>query len=252
MGSEMCIRDRFVAVAEDGTNQVMTSPDGINWTAQAEAVQASWVSVTFGNGLFVSVAPNTTNRVMTASAQDELIVTLNGNASSHVNADDVANITFTFADSAFVTNPASAVQNATGPASSNLGIDFNDPASITYSGTGFIENIANDGSVSGSITAILTRDNFAAGPLSPNTDVTLGNVPAGLTPSLTPLPPANVWTAQTAAEQNQWNSVTHCNGLFVAVSSASDDAVMTSSDGCLLYTSPSPRDLSTSRMPSSA
>ncbi|MFV0552903.1 MAG: beta strand repeat-containing protein, partial [Anaerorhabdus sp.] len=56
----------FVAVSYDGTNQVMTSPDGINWTARTAAAASTWRSITYGNGLFVAVATGGTNRVMTS------------------------------------------------------------------------------------------------------------------------------------------------------------------------------------------
>src|SRR5690606_27701947 len=58
--------DIFVAVATDGTNRVMTSPDGITWTSRAAAEDNQWRSVTYGNGLFVAVTQKGTNRVMTA------------------------------------------------------------------------------------------------------------------------------------------------------------------------------------------
>ena len=57
----------FVAVSSSGTgNRVMTSPDGITWTART-AADNSWNSVTYGNGLFVAVSGSGTgNRVMTS------------------------------------------------------------------------------------------------------------------------------------------------------------------------------------------
>ena len=63
-----------------------------------------------------------------------------------------------------------------------------------------------------------------------------------VTPSPQPPPPAPVFDSNTAAIES-------------ALSSAADDAeyiIPETNDSCLLYTSPSPRDLSTSRMPSSA
>src|SRR5690606_12150571 len=56
----------FVAVATDGTNRVMTSPDGINWTARTATQANQWRSVTYGNDLFVTVANSGTDRVMTS------------------------------------------------------------------------------------------------------------------------------------------------------------------------------------------
>ena len=56
----------FVAVSISGTNRVMTSPDGITWTARSASEANSWYSVTYGNGLFVAVSTDGTNRVMTS------------------------------------------------------------------------------------------------------------------------------------------------------------------------------------------
>ncbi len=331
----------FVAVAYSGTNRVMTSPDGITWTARVAAEDNSWASVTYGNGLFVAVAFDGTNRVMTSSANDRIVLSLTGNANPHTNADDVADITFDFANSAFTGGNAANIINATGPASSNLGVDFDDPTvnlsvsansgteadgtvitatatasgavsgdqtvdlgvsgagitgtdymlsnttitildgqttgtvtftilddtdiegtetatltisnpssgltlgtttsqdvaiidndfpSITYGDTGFNEVVANDGAVTGSITATLTGDTFK-NSLVVGTDVTLGNIPAGLTPSLTVEKPGVSWTARTTTASNKWLSVVYGNGLFVAVSRNGTDRVMTSPDG---------------------
>jgi hypothetical protein len=52
----------FVAVAGGGTNRVMTSPDGVTWTARAAAEANSWFSVAYGNGVFVAVAEGGANR----------------------------------------------------------------------------------------------------------------------------------------------------------------------------------------------
>jgi len=60
----------FVAVAVSGTgNRVMTSPDGITWTARTSAADNSWCAVCWSAelSLFVAVAASGTgNRVMTS------------------------------------------------------------------------------------------------------------------------------------------------------------------------------------------
>jgi hypothetical protein len=59
------------AVSSDGTHRVMTSPDGVIWTARTAAQANPWTSVTFGStqsaSLFVAVASRGMNRVMTSS-----------------------------------------------------------------------------------------------------------------------------------------------------------------------------------------
>jgi hypothetical protein len=59
----------FVAVAATGTgNRVMTSSDGITWTARTSAGDNSWYGVTYGNGVFVAVSgTGTGNRVMSST-----------------------------------------------------------------------------------------------------------------------------------------------------------------------------------------
>ena len=56
--------------------------------------------------------------------------------------------------------------------------------------------------------------------------------------------------ANRAMIRNGVQAVLTCNGLFT--SERRLDQVFAEELACLLYTSPSPRDLSTSRMPSSA
>ena len=57
---------QFVAVAEDGANRVMTSPDGVTWTLRTAASASGWYSVTYGNGTYVATAWTGTDRVMTS------------------------------------------------------------------------------------------------------------------------------------------------------------------------------------------
>jgi len=70
---------KFVAVAESGTNKVMTSVDGEVWEAHAAAEDNFWNTVTYAqdpnnpalvNGKFVAVARRFTHRVMTLDVID--------------------------------------------------------------------------------------------------------------------------------------------------------------------------------------
>ncbi|MEZ4195132.1 MAG: hypothetical protein R3B53_01910 [Candidatus Paceibacterota bacterium] len=60
----------FVAVSSESNgsidNRVVTSPDGINWTALRSAPDLIWNTVTYGNGLFVAVAGSSGDYVMTS------------------------------------------------------------------------------------------------------------------------------------------------------------------------------------------
>ncbi|MEJ0073183.1 MAG: hypothetical protein WDN27_03855 [Candidatus Saccharibacteria bacterium] len=57
----------------------MTSPDGINWTVRTAAVANSWESVTYGNGLFVAMSADGTNRAMTSGHPEQTIASNNNN-----------------------------------------------------------------------------------------------------------------------------------------------------------------------------
>ena len=46
----------FVAVSQDGPNDVMTSPDGVSWTARPSPLDPPIRSVAWGNGAFMAVS----------------------------------------------------------------------------------------------------------------------------------------------------------------------------------------------------
>ena len=135
-----------------------------------------------GSDFTVGNLPDSLLAVMTVSADSLVaILTLTGNADSHLDADDISNLTITFLDPAFSSGDASTVENSTDTTGQ---IDFNDPAEITYSGV-FTEANTNDGSLNGSIEATLTGGTFIApGPLA-GSDFTVGNLPASLSAVMT-------------------------------------------------------------------
>ena len=63
---------------------------------------------------------------------------LSGNAAANQNADDVGDLQFTFTNLAFVNSTAADVFNATGPANSNLAVDFVDSDTEIIGGLGFL------------------------------------------------------------------------------------------------------------------
>jgi len=56
----------FVAVASSGAHQVMTSGDGITWTAREAAASNNWRAVSYGQGKFVALAYNAGTQLMTS------------------------------------------------------------------------------------------------------------------------------------------------------------------------------------------
>lgn len=113
----------FVAVSINAPDRVMTSPDGVTWTARDAASAEQWMGVAFGNNTFVAVAVFAgLNGVMTSAGS----VTPAQSAPSDV---PIFNLTFDsmpgFEISAgigsWVTLPTPASPPATSPNSTFLG-----------------------------------------------------------------------------------------------------------------------------------
>jgi hypothetical protein len=80
---------------------------------------------------------------------------LAGNATSHINAADIANLEVVFADAAFNALPAAQIANAT---KSDIVINFSDNATavLTYSAGTFTESVANNGTITNSVTVTIS------------------------------------------------------------------------------------------------
>jgi hypothetical protein len=192
----------FVAVASNGTNRVMTSPDGITWTARTAAGDIQWLSVTFGNGVFVAVGDTVTSgvsRVMTstngidwtpreATWDSQWRSVTFGNGVFVAVASDGTNRVMTSEDGSSWTARTAAEA-----------ISWN---SVTF-GNGVFVAVAFNGT-----NRVMTSEDGSS------------------------------WTARTAAVANSWNSVTFGNGVFVAVAFDGTNRVMTSENG-ITWTQPS-------------
>ena len=190
----------FVAVAYDGTDQVMTSPDGVNWTARSAALNIGWGSVTFGNGLFVALSPMSTN----------------GQCAGGYGTDQV------------MTSPDGVTWTA------RLAADCNSWSSVTF-GNGMFVAVGDRANAGTRVMTSPDGVNWTArtAPIEYLSSVTYGN---GMFVAISYVgsnrvmtsPDGVTWTAQSAPE-GFWYSVTYGNGTFVAV--APDSKVMTSPDG---------------------
>ncbi|MRD55560.1 hypothetical protein GH816_03265, partial [Betaproteobacteria bacterium LSUCC0115] len=138
--------------------------------------------VVSGSKVSASNVPAGLTASFTRVSDSQVSMTLTGNAAAHANAQDISNLTVTFADGAFTTEGTAS--NVTNYSKNDLVVDFADPASLSYSAGTFTESNANDGSISTTITITLTGDTFAAGVVS-GSKVSASNVPAGLTASFT-------------------------------------------------------------------
>ncbi len=113
--------------------------------------------------------------VLTRDSSTQVTLSLTSNATSHANADDIANLTITFSDAAFVNN--SSATNVTNYLKNNISIDFSDPVSLSYSGSTVNEAASNIGSISETLVITLTDDTF---PADLTGDISATNLPTGL------------------------------------------------------------------------
>jgi len=230
-----------VAVAPFATgNGVMTSPDGITWTSRTPAANNHWLSVTYGNGLFVAVAASGTgNRVMTSP--DGITWT------SRTSAANNSWTSVTYGNGLFVAVSVDGEGNRV--MTSPNGINWTsrtsaankDWYSVTY-GNGLFVAVAPFATGNGVMTSPdgITWTSRTSATDNQWVSVTYGN---GIFVAVSSDGPGNrvmtssngiTWTIRTSAADNQWRSVTYGNGLFVAVSdtgSGTFNRVMTSPDG---------------------
>jgi hypothetical protein len=162
-------------------NSGTTTHGGILWTSRTSAADNNWLSVTYGNGLFVAVAQSGTgNRVMTSP--DGITWT------SRTSAANNSWYSVTYGNGLFVAVANSGTGNRvmTSPDgitwTSRTSAADNQWNSVTY-GNGLFVAVSYDGTGNRVMTS-----------------------PDGIT-----------WTSRTSAADNQWYSVTYGNGLFVAV-----------------------------------
>ena len=211
---------------------------GITWTSRTSAVNNTWRSVTYGNGLFVAVGPTGTgNRVMTSP--DGITWT------SRTSATDNSWFSVTYGNGLFVAVATSGTGNRvmTSPDgitwTSRTSAADNSWNSVTY-GNGLFVAVATSGTGNRVMTSPDGINWTIRTSAANNTwfGVTFGNglfvavSSSGIGNRVMTSPDGITWTSRTSAADNTWRAVTYGNGLFVAVSgSGTGNRVMTSPDG---------------------
>lgn len=230
-----------VGDAQTGTD-VMTSPDGVNWTLRSEPVLNLWYSVVYGAGLFAAVSlDGTGNQIMTSP--DGITWT------PRVNPIDSVWVSIAYGNATFV-----AVSLSGDVMTSFDGINWtqrtaasvNQWSSIVYGNNQFVV-VSNDNTG----TTMTSPDgiNWSAGSsMTPNTwnAVTYGNglyvavSNSGFPLQVSTSSDLNDWTDQTAASDNAWAAIAYGDGLFVATAynpnTGTGSNIMTSVDG-IVWTS---------------
>ncbi len=226
---------------------------GISWTSESTPVANNWQGITYGNGLFVTVANSGTgNRVMTSPDGE--------NWTARASAGDKSWSKITYGNNIFVAvasdigGSGAAGKVMTSPDgitwTSRTAAADNQWASVTYANGLFV-------AVSGSVTgndAMTSPDGITwtvRTTPSPNgwSAVTYGNgffvavASRGTGDRVMTSPDGITWTSRTSAADNLWRAVLYGNGLFVAVGeSGTGDRVMTSPDGITWTSRTNPLD----------
>jgi predicted RecA/RadA family phage recombinase len=222
----------FVAVASNGigsgTNNVMTSPDGVTWTQRTGANGNAWNSVTYGNGLFVATATS-------GSGADYVMTSPDGINWTPRSAPSGSWRGVTFGSwSAKVSQKSINANVATLTTISNHNFSPNQRVTITGVDATF------DGTYV--ILGVPTLTTFTYAKIEADLPVTsvspAGTASTGLFVGVSvgggvmTSPDGTAWTSRTPATANQWGAVVYGEGLFVAVSrSGAGNRVMTSTDG---------------------
>lgn len=225
----------FVAVSSNGSNRVMTSTDGITWTARS-APASVWFSVTYGNGLFVAVAAVGTDRIMTSP--DGVTWTPRGSTTDAWQSIAYGNGTF----AAVGTGPTNTVMTSTDAVtwSSSSGLSGN-WSSVAWGNNKFVA-ISNTGSASNRVMTSADgvtwayaqsthNGNWNGIAFGNNTFVAIASSLGMGSDYVMTSSDGVTWTPRTAAATSGWTSVTYGGGKFVAVANNGTTRVMTSTDG---------------------
>jgi hypothetical protein len=232
----------FVAVSSGGTNRVMTSPDGVTWTAQTDT-GSTWTGVAWSPALnlFVAVANSGTDLVMTspdgvtwtartaAEANTWLSVVWSPALGIFVAVSNSGtNRVMTSPDGVTWTSRAAASGVWSAVAwSAELGLF----AAVGLSGGTHQVMTSPDGIVWTGRTAP-EAINYRRVTWSPSRSVFAAVASTGTNRVMTSTDGIN-WLPRTAAEANQWYGVTWSEelALFVAVAASGTNRVMSSPDG---------------------
>ena len=235
--------DRFVAVALDGTNQVMHSVDGETWSSSNAAETNRWQSITYGNGRFLAVSRTGVKRVMYSD---------NGANWSSVETTELNSWhSVVYGNGRFVavsydgTNRVMYSDDNGLSWKASTGVLQNEWRSVTY-GNGRFVAVASNGN-----NRVMYSDDgqiwTATNVEGSNSwfSITYGNgkyVAVSLDGRIMYSSDGMNWAQVASPETNEWRSVTYGNGRFVAVASSGNNKVMYSDDGVSWNLTPATED----------
>jgi len=211
--------------------------DGTTWTARSAAEANQWSSVTFGNGTFVAVSNNGTNRVMTST--DGITWTPRSVPASSWASVTYGNGVFVavagFGTDRIMTSPDGVTWTPRGSSTDSwAGITFGNNTFVAVASMGTNRVMTSTDGIT------WTNRSVPTGGIQGWSAVTWGNNKfvaisfTGFNDRVMTSPDGVTWTYAQAIHNGNWSSIAYGNNLFVATASnsgSSSDYLMTSSDG---------------------
>ena len=243
MKSSKIFRNLGLALALVSSVAIMSQQvraDGTTWTARSAAEANQWSSVTFGNGTFVAVSNNGTNRVMTST--DGITWTPRSVPASSWASVTYGNGVFVavagFGTDRIMTSPDGVTWTPRGSSTDSwAGITFGNNTFVAVASMGTNRVMTSTDGIT------WTNRSVPTGGIQGWSAVTWGNNKfvaisfTGFNDRVMTSPDGVTWTYAQAIHNGNWSSIAYGNNLFVATATSfggggsSFDYVMTSSDG---------------------
>ncbi len=240
MKSSKILRNLGLALALVSSVAIMSQQvraDGTTWTARSAAEANQWTSVTFGNGTFVAVSNNGTNRVMTST--DGITWTPRSVPASSWASVTYGNGVFVavagFGTDRIMTSPDGVTWTPRGSSTDSwAGITFGNNTFVAVAAMGTNRVMTSTDGIT------WTNRSVPTGGIQGWSAVTWGNNKfvaisfTGFNDRVMTSPDGVTWTYAQAIHNGNWSSIAYGNNLFVATASnsgSSSDYLMTSSDG---------------------
>jgi len=243
----------FVAVSDGfsdtNNNRVMTSPDGITWTARISAESTTWngwpseanrwVSVAYGNGVFVASSNNGNDRLMTSPNGINWTIRISP-MQYYIQGDPGPSVAY--GEGYSYPGVFHMVGRGSATYFSSDGITWTPKGtagawgenkvwrSLASNNIGTFVAVASSGDIRAMSTIQNISWNARTVPLVGWTSVTYGGglfVAVSESSAVMTSPDGGTWTLRTGIS-NYWASVTYGNGTFVAVTGSGANRVMTS------------------------
>ncbi len=219
----------FVAVGSGRSSDgdVMTSPDGVNWTVRSVPSGASWSSISYGNGIFVAVS-NSSQAHKIITSPDGINWT---SRSSPLTFEPTPSVCFgaglfvVVSPGYFSMYPPKVMTSPDGVNWTVRSVPNGGWRSVTYYNGVFVAVAFHDDLYHDPIYVMASNNgiNWTVGNAPPGSwvSITAGN---GIYTAVSGFPPYNIFSldginwALTYSPSGSWGAVTYGAGIFVAAS----------------------------------